>query len=311
MFRQKVVFYLLIFACLTPFASPLIAFVCGVFLALTVGNPYPEQTPKKARLLLRGSMILLGFGMNLTQVLSVGKTGILFAAAAVFGILMSGFIVGKLLKINGKISALVSSGTLIGGTEAITATAPAIRADKDQTAAAFGVIFILNAAALFVFPLIGHYLNLTEQQFGVWSATAIHDPSAAIGAASKYGDWALQTAVVVKLVIILGVVPVALFFSFRHRGEGENKAKIVVPYFIVLFLLTVTLRTYAPVTIEPSIYDALVNLGKAGLTVTLFLIGAGLSREILAKVSVKPLLQGVILWILLSIVSLWAVLHLL
>lgn len=301
----------MIIACLTPFASPLIAFVFGLSLALSVGNPYTEQTPKTARLLLRGSIILIGFGINLTTVAAVGKKGIILSLAAVAGILAAGFIISKLFTVNRKTSSLISAGTAISGGDTLAAVAPIIETEADETVAAHGVMLILNAVALLLFPLIGHFLDLTEYQFSVWAGLAIPDTSFAVGAGSNYGSEALQLATLVKLARMLWLVPAALFFSFLYRGANRNKAKRIVPVFILFYLLTATIRTYAPATIEPSIYDALVNLGKAGLTITLFLVGAGLSRETLAKVSVKPLLQGIILWITLSIVSLWAALHLL
>ena len=309
---QKVVFFLFILSCLTPLASPPIALALGLFLVLTIGNPYSQQTTKATRILLRSSIILLGFGMNLTTVVKAGKDGILFTAATIFGTLILGFIIGKLLKINRKTSDLISAGTAICGGSAIAAVAPAIRADADETSVSLGTIFILNSIALFTFPLIGHALGLTEHQFGVWSAIAIHDTSSVVGAAAKYGDEALQIATTVKLARALWIAPVALLFAFIYRPKhGETKIREIIPWFIFLFLLTTVLRTYAPAEIQPSIFDSLVMLAKAGFTVTLFLIGASLSRENLRKVGVKPLVQGIILWILISIVSLWAVLHLL
>ncbi len=309
---QKVVFFLLILACLTPFASPPIALALGLILALTIGNPYSEQTTKATRILLRGSIILLGFGMNLTTVVKAGKDGILFTIATIFGTLILGFIVGKLLKINGKTSDLISAGTAICGGSAIAAVAPTIRADADETSVSLGTVFILNSVALFTFPIIGHALGLTQHQFGVWAAIAIHDTSSVVGAAAKYGDEALQIATTVKLARALWIAPVALLFAFIYRPkQGETKIREIIPWFIFLFLAATVLRTYAPAKVQPSIFESLVMLAKAGLTVTLFLIGAGLSRETIKKVGVKPLIQGIILWILISIVSLWAVLHLL
>ncbi|CAN5329066.1 putative sulfate exporter family transporter [soil metagenome] len=309
---QKIVFFILIFACLTPFVSPPIALALGLMMALTIGNPYPEQTTKTTRILLRGSIILLGFGMNLTTVIKAGKDGILFTAATIFGTLIIGFVIGKLLKINRKTSDLISAGTAICGGSAIAAVAPTIRADADETSISLGTVFILNSVALFVFPIIGHALGLTQHQFGVWSAIAIHDTSSVVGAAAKYGDEALQIATTVKLVRALWIAPVALLFAFIYRPKhGETKLREIIPWFIFLFLLTTILRTYAPAEFPPSIFDSLILLAKTGLTVTLFLIGASLSRETLKKVGVKPLIQGVILWVLISIVSLWAVLHLL
>ena len=308
MLWQKIVFFILIVACLTPFASPPIALALGLILAFTVGNPFPEQTKKTTKILLQASVVLLGFGMNLTAVVNAGKNGILFTIATIFGTLILGYTIGKLLKINEKISALISSGTAICGGSAIAAVAPAIDADSEETSVSLGTVFILNSIALFIFPFIGHALNLTENQFGVWSAIAIHDTSSVVGAAAKYGDQALQIATTVKLARALWIAPVALLFAFLYRSKNTaKKTKIAIPWFIFLFLLATVIRTYTPAEIPPSIFDSLVNLAKAGLTVTLFLIGASLSRETLKKVGIKPFIQGVLLWLIISLVSLWAV----
>ena len=309
---QKIVFFLLIFACLTPVVSPPVALALGLGLALTIGNPFAEQTAKITPILLRVSVILLGFGMNLTAVVKAGKDGVLFTIATIFGTLILGYFVGKLLKINGKASNLISAGTAICGGSAIAAVAPAIRADADETSVSLGTIFILNSVALFVFPIIGHLLGLTEHQFGIWSAIAIHDTSSVVGASAKYGNEALQIATTVKLARALWIAPVALMFAFLYRPKhGETNLRQIIPWFIFLFLLATIIRTYAPEQIPPSLFEAIVNLAKAGLTVTLFLIGASLSFKILKKVGVKPLIQGILLWIVISIVSLFAVLNLL
>ena len=309
---QKIVFFLLIIACLTPFVSPPIALALGLLLAFTIGNPFPEQSKKLTKYLLQISVVLLGFGMNLTNVVKAGKDGILFTIATIFGTLILGFFIGKLLKISPKTSALISSGTAICGGSAIAAVAPAIDADAEEISVSLGTVFILNSIALIVFPTVGHFLGLTENQFGIWSAIAIHDTSSVVGASAKYGNEALQIATTVKLARALWIVPIALAFAWLYRAkDGEKKSKIVFPWFILLFLLTTILKTYAPPIIQPSIFESLVNLAKAGLTITLFLIGASLSRKILRKVGAKPLLQGVVLWLIISLVSLFAVLNLL
>ncbi len=311
MFWQKVVFFLLILVCLTPFVSPPIALAFGLILAFTVGNPFPAQTAKITRILLQFSVVLLGFGMNLRAVYEAGKDGILFTIATIFGTLAVGFLVGKLLKINDKTSSLISSGTAICGGSAIAAVAPVIDADSEEISVSLGTVFILNSIALLLFPLIGRALNMSQHQFGIWAAIAIHDTSSVVGAAQSYGAEALALATIVKLARALWIAPVALLFSVLYRGKSEKKTKIAVPYFILFFLLATLIRTYTPPTFPPSVFDSLIMLAKTGLTVTLFLIGASLSREVLRNVGVKPLMQGVILWILISVVSLWAVLHLL
>ncbi len=308
---QKILFLLLILACLLPFVSPPIALVLGLIAAFSFGNPFPAETKETTKILLQVSVVMLGFGMNLGKVLEAGKNGILFTIVTIFGTLALGFLVGKLLKVEDKISSLISVGTAICGGSAIAATAPVIDADSDEISVSLGTVFILNSIALFIFPLAGHALDLTPNQFGIWSAIAIHDTSSVVGAAAKYGDEALQIATTVKLARALWIAPVALLFSFLYRADtGEKKMKIAVPWFIFLFLLATVIRTYAPENVPQVVFDSIVALAKTGLTVTLFLIGASLSRETLRRVGVKPLLQGVLLWLIISLVSLWAVLNL-
>jgi uncharacterized integral membrane protein (TIGR00698 family) len=219
-----------------------------------------------------------------------------------------------MLSVKAKISTLISSGTAICGGSAIAAVGPAINAEADEMSVSLGTVFVLNSIGLFLFPLIGHALNLSQNQFGVWAAIAIHDTSSVVGAAGSYGAEALAIATTVKLARALWIAPVALFFAYIYRDKSnvkDQKSKIAIPWFILLFLLATAFRTYAPAVIFPSFYDALVNLAKAGMVVTLFLIGASLSRETLRNVGTRPLIQGVFLWIVISVVSLFAVLRIL
>lgn len=312
MLWQKIFFYLLLFACLTPLASPPLALALGLFLALTIGNPFSEQSKKITKILLQASVVLLGFGTNLSEVVKAGKNGVLFTIATIFGTLVLGYFAGKLLNVKEKTSSLISSGTAICGGSAIAAVAPVIDADSEEISVSLGTVFILNSVALFIFPVLGHYFNLSQNQFGVWAAIAIHDTSSVVGAAAKYGAEALQIATTVKLTRALWIAPVALLFSFLYRRQNAGKkTKIAIPWFIFLFLLATIIRTYAPASVLPSFYESLVMLAKTGLTVTLFLIGASLSRKTLKNVGIKPMIQGVLLWLFISIVSLWAILNLL
>ena len=309
---QKAVFILLVIFTLSPWASPPIALALGLAVALSVGNPYPALNGKPARYLLQASVVLLGFGMNLTAVYEAGKNGILFTIATIFGTLVLGYFVGRVLTVNRKTSDLISAGTAICGGSAIAAVGPAVRAENEEMSVSLGTVFILNSVALLVFPLIGHSLDLSQGQFGVWAAIAIHDTSSVVGASQTYGAEALAIATTVKLARALWIAPVALLFAYIYRdSESGPKAKIAVPWFIFLFLLATVVRTYAPPSVLPSIFDSLVNLAKAGMTLTLFLIGAGLSRATLKKVGVRPLIQGVILWVVISVVALAAVTKLL
>lgn len=305
---RKAVFILLILFLLSPYGSPPIALALGLVLAFTVGNPFPELEGKFTKYLLQASVVLLGFGMQLSAIVDAGRSGILFTIATIFGTLILGYFVGRLLKVEDKTSALISSGTAICGGSAIGAVAPAIDAESDQISLALGTVFVLNSVALFLFPVIGHSLDLSQNQFGVWAAIAIHDTSSVVGAAQIYGAEALATATTVKLARALWIAPLALLFAFIYRSSAKGgKAKIAIPWFIFLFLGAAAFRTYAPAFILPSMFDSLVLLAKAGMTVTLFLIGASLSRETLKKFGYAVLFEGIILWTVISLVSLWAV----
>jgi uncharacterized integral membrane protein (TIGR00698 family) len=308
MFWQKIVFILLVLVCLSPWGSPPVALALGLLLAFTIGNPFPQVTGKPTKLLLQGSVIFLGFGMNIEAVFKAGRDGILFTIVTIFGTLILGYLVGKFLKVNEKTSNLISSGTAICGGSAIAAVGPAIDAGTEEMSVSLGTVFVLNSIALILFPIIGHMLDLSQTQFGVWAAIAIHDTSSVVGAAQTYGPDALAIATTVKLARALWIAPVALMFAFLYRkSDKERKTKVAMPWFIFLFLGATLIRTYAPSAILPSIFDSLVNLAKAGMTVTLFLIGVSLSRKTLRAVGVRPLLQGILLWIVISVVSLFAV----
>jgi len=309
---RKALFILLILFCLSPLGSPPVALALGLFVALVVGNPFPSLAGKPTRLLLQTSVVLLGFGMNLDAVYKAGRDGILFTIATIFGTLLLGYLVGRLLTVRDKTAALISSGTAICGGSAIAAVGPAIDAEPEEMSVSLGTVFILNSVALFLFPLIGHALGLSENQFGIWAAIAIHDTSSVVGASQAYGPEAMATATTVKLARALWIAPVALLFAFIYRKrDAESKAKVSIPWFIFLFLAAAAVRTYSPAFILPSIYESIVNLAKAGMTVTLFLIGASLSIKTLKAVGIRPLIQGILLWIVISAVSLFAVLNLL
>ena len=310
--------------CLSPWGSSPVALALGLAIAFTIGNPFPQLEGKFTKYLLQASVVLLGFGMDLASVYRAGKQGILFTIATIFGTLILGFFVGKLLGVANRTSTLISSGTAICGGSAIGAVGPAINAEADEMSVSLGIVFVLNSMALFLFPIIGHALNLSQNQFGVWAAIAIHDTSSVVGAAGTYGAEALAIATTVKLARALWIAPVALLFAYFYRPKSKvvevetedqkpktNSRGSIIPWFIFLFLGATALRTYLPVSIPPSIYDSLVNLAKAGMTVTLFLIGASLSRETLKKVGYWALFEGVILWIVISIVGLIAVWNLL
>ena len=305
---QKALVILLVLFCLSPYGSAPIALALGLVFALTLGNPFPQITGKPATYLLQASVVMLGFGMNLAAVYKAGKSGIAFIVAVISSALILGFLLGRLLNIPKRITTLVSTGTAICGGSAIAAVGPAIKAEKDEMSVSLGTIFVLNAVALFAFPLIGHALDMSQAQFGMWAAIAIQDTSSVVGASSAYGAEALTTAATVKLARALWIAPIAIVLAFAFR-EKDGKATVKIPWFIFLFVLAATIRTFAPNFLWPSMFDALVNLAKAGFTVTLFLIGLSLSREMLKKVGVRPFLLGAMLWIVIATASLFAVLN--
>lgn len=299
---REVIFVLAVVLCLSPLISPPIALLMGLIIAQFIGHPYLHLNHKATHILLQVSVVGLGFGMNVTSALKAGKEGILFTIVSIIGTLVIGFFMGKFLKIEKKTSYLISTGTAICGGSAIAAISPVIKAQEKQISVALGTIFILNSAALFLFPFIGHQLNLSQSQFGMWCAIAIHDTSSVVGAASKYGPQALEIATTVKLARALWIIPVAFLSSFIFKNKNS---KIKIPYFIGLFVLAMIANTYIPFVQQYNHY--LTNIAKEGLTLTLFLIGCGLNRKTISSVGFKPLIQGVILWVIISTAALWAV----
>ena len=299
---REVIFLLAVVFCLSPLITPPIALLMGLIIAQFIGHPYLHLNHKATHILLQVSVVGLGFGMNVTSAMKAGKEGIVFTIVSIIGTLVIGFLMGKFLKIEKKTSFLISAGTAICGGSAIAAISPVIKAEEKQISVALGTIFILNSIALFLFPVIGHALNLSQTQFGLWCAIAIHDTSSVVGAASKYGPHALEVATTVKLARALWIIPVAFLSTFIFMNKG---GKIKIPYFIGLFVLAMIVNTYVPLVQLYSHY--LTGFAKAGLTLTLFLIGCGLSRKVLQSVGLKPLIQGVILWVIISSAALWAV----
>lgn len=296
---QKIIFLLLIILCLSGLISPPIALLLGLVIANLTGNPFLDLNHKATTILLQISVVGLGFGMNVNTALAAGKEGFIFTIASIISTLILGYFIGKWLNIEQKTSHLISCGTAICGGSAIAAIAPVIKSDEKQTSVALGVIFILNSIALFLFPAVGHWLNLSQQEFGLWCAIGIHDTSSVVGAANKYGTEALQIATTVKLARALWIIPVALFTSVLFKNKSS---KVKIPYFIGLFILAMLLNTYVPQTALVAPY--LVNIAKIGLTLTLFLIGAGLNFNVLKSVGLKPFFQGVLLWIFIGTAAL-------
>ena len=301
---KVIIYWIIVILCLVGVLSPPLALFIGIVMA-QIGHPYAKLNSKLTSKLLQISVVGLGFGMNLTSAIKAGKEGIVFTVISIFGTLLLGYGLGKIMKIEKKTSFLVSAGTAICGGSAIAAVSPVIKANEQQISAALGTVFILNAIALFIFPHIGHYFELSQHQFGLWSAIAIHDTSSVVGAASNYGDEALKIATTVKLARALWIIPVAYLATLVFKNK-DSKAKI--PYFIGYFILALIANTYLAFVQKVSPY--LVELAKIGLTLTLFLIGTSLSRKVIQAVGIKPLIQGVILWVTISVVALYVVMHL-
>ena len=302
---REVIFMFFVVLCLSPLISPPIALLMGLIIAQFIGHPYLNLNHKATHILLQVSVVGLGFGMNVNSALKSGKEGFILTIASIIGTIVIGIVLGKILKIEEKISFLIATGTAICGGSAIAAISPVIKANEKQISVALGTIFILNSVALVLFPFIGHYLNLSETQFGLWCAIAIHDTSSVIGAAGKYGVQSLEVATSVKLARALWIIPLALISTFIFKNKDT---KIKIPYFIGLFVLAMIANTYIPFVKNFS--DYITEFAKATLTLTLFLIGCGLSRKVLISVGYRPLLQGIVIWIIISVSTLWAIISL-
>ena len=290
--------------------SPPVALAAGILYGLCFAHPMRADSTKLAKTLLQLSVIALGFGMNLTQVLKVGRSGFAYTAVSIVCSLGAGLLLGKALSVKNKASFLIAAGTAICGGSAIAAVAPVLDAQEDEISVAMATVFVLNAVALFVFPVVGVALHLSQTQFGLWAALAIHDTSSVVGASAKYGSEALMIGTTVKLARALWIVPVTVAVALVVRSRAEAQAKsagraMQIPWFIVLFCVASVLQTYVPVPAH--LYENIARLGRTGLTATLFLIGTGLTRATLRKVGFRPFVQGVVLWVLVGTISLWAI----
>lgn len=302
---REVIFMFFVVLCLSPLISPPIALLLGLIIAQFIGHPYLNLNHKATHILLQVSVVGLGFGMNINNALKAGKEGLILTIISIIGTISIGILLGKILKIEDKISFLIATGTAICGGSAIAAISPVIKANEKQISVALGTIFILNSVALVLFPFIGHYFNLSENQFGLWCAIAIHDTSSVVGAAGKYGVQALEVATTVKLGRALWIIPIALLSTLIFKNKNT---KIKIPYFIGLFILAMIANTYFPFVRDFSHY--ITSFAKATLTLTLFLIGCGLSRKVLTSVGYKPLIQGTAIWIIISVSTLFVIISL-
>ena len=286
---------------LSTLFSPPVALLAGIVLGLSFTNPYQNSARTAARFLLQTSVVLLGFGMNLQAVLKAGRSGFVYTALGIAFALSLGWLLGKLFAVQRTIAFLISTGTAICGGSAIAAVGPVLQASAEEMAVSLGAVFILNSVALFLFPPIAAGLGLSQPQFGLWAALAIHDTSSVVGAASKYGAQALVVATTVKLARALWIVPLALVTA----AVKHHKSRLQLPWFILFFCFAAVLNTYLPSASR--VAGALFVAGRWGLTLTLFLIGSGISRAALRQVGWRPMLHAVLLWLSVALASLYFV----
>lgn len=283
---------------MSGWCTPPVMLFLGLAYALICGQGYPSLNKKMSKMLLQYSVVGLGFGMNLYESLASGREGMLFTIVSVIGTLAIGMLIGrKILKVDKETSYLISSGTAICGGSAIAAVGSVIKAKPANMSVALAVVFVLNAIALFIFPSIGHWLGLSQQEFGTWAAIAIHDTSSVVGAGAAYGEEALKVATTIKLTRALWIIPLALATSFIFKSQDR---KITIPWFILFFIIAILLNTFVLDSI-PAVGIVISGIARRCLTLTMFFIGASLSTDVLRSVGVKPLIQGILLWIVISI----------
>ncbi|RLB74605.1 MAG: putative sulfate exporter family transporter [Deltaproteobacteria bacterium] len=297
----KIIFLLLGTACLLPVITTPMALAAGIVFSLFFGNPWPKKSVAASQILLKLSVVGLGFGLSIQEVWTVGRASVGYTVVGITLTIATGLLLGRLLHIRGNTSALISCGTAICGGSAIAAMAPVIKAKDDETAVALATIFTLNAVALIVFPLVGHYFDLTQHQFGVWAGLAIHDTSSVVGAAASYGTQALDVGTTVKLTRAAWIAPIALGAGFLVRSGGKAK----FPLFILGFVVAAALHSLVPQFSD--LWQIFSGVARQFLVLTLFLVGAGISREVLQKIGIWPMLQGVSLWIIVSVLTLTAI----
>jgi len=295
----KVIYILLVACCCTSFISPPIALFSGLTLALTIGAPFHSFNSFVSKYLLQISVVGLGFGMNLLDSVKAGSDGMFFTLFSVVSVLFIGIMVGKWLGISKIPSFLIACGTAICGGSAIAAVGPIAKADECEMSVSLATIFVLNAIALFLFPVLGHWFHLSQHQFGMWAAIAIHDTSSVVGAGATFGEEALKVATTVKLTRALWIIPLSVFTSIYFKSKGD---KVFIPWFIFLFILAMVMNTY--LNVPKALTHGIVSVSRQCLTITLFFIGSGLSRATLKSVGVRPLVLGLMLWFFIAIISL-------
>jgi len=296
--NTKNIFFVGLVVAASGLISTPLALLAGLIYGLSFAHPYHADSKKLSAFLLQASIVGLGFGMNLQEVVRAGRSGFAYTAVSITCAMLLGLGIGRLFKVQPIPSLLISVGTAICGGSAIAAVGPVVNAGEEEMAVSLGTVFVLNSVALFLFPVIGYALRLTQSQFGLWSALAIHDTSSVVGATAKYGSEALMIGTTIKLARALWIVPLTIAVAILKK----TKSRVQWPWFILLFCLAAVANTYLPWF--GWLYPKLSALGKTGLTVTLYLIGTGISRSTLKEVGVRPLLQGILLWAIVAISSL-------
>lgn len=328
---SRIIYWVLLALVLFPFGAIFgnsyitapVGLALGLVFALIFGTPCPKVNKWISKVLLQASVVGLGFGMNLIASLKSGAEGMIFTVASVIGVMTLGVLLARYMGIDRKTGYLISSGTAICGGSAIAAVGPVIDADQNEMAVSLGVIFILNAIALFIFPPLGRYFGLGQAQFGTWAAIAIHDTSSVVGAGAAYGAEACDLATLIKCTRALWIIPLAIFTMwffprYGSRGDGKNaaaagaKSGIKIPWFILWFVVAMVVSTYTPAgwrgALDP-VYGGIYAAARQCLIAVLFAIGAGLSMKVIKSVGVKPMIQAVVLWIAIGAVSLVVVMN--
>ncbi len=301
----EILFFVGIILAASGLIGPPFALALGLTFGLTVRHPFHAESRRLSKFLLQAAVVCLGFGMNLGEVVRAGRSGFAYTALGITFALSLGVALGKLLGVGRTQSLLISVGTAICGGSAIAAMGPVLNADEEEMAVSLGTVFVLNSVALLLFPFIGWAVHLSQTQFGLWAALAIHDTSSVVGAGAKYGPTALAVGTTVKLARALWIVPLAISTAALRKSN----AKIQWPWFILWFCVAAVAASYLPGLIPASaaFFGDLNKLGRAGLTVVLFLIGTGISKNTLRQVGVRPLAQGILLWVVVASISLWAI----
>ena len=295
----KTVFVSLIAFSLSGLINSSTALILGLAYALIFNNFYLDYSKKAISTLLKIAVVGLGFGMQLGETITTTKSSFSLTLFSILITIILGTLIGRFLKIDKKLSHLISSGTAICGGSAIAAIAPVIKAKSEEISIAIGLIFILNSIALLIFPFIGHLLNLSQSDFGLWAAVAIHDTSSVVGAALAYGDEALKVATTVKLSRTLWIIPLSIFSMFMFKSKGE---KIKIPYFIFLFIAAIFINSY---DMLPSVFSStIVLISKRLLIATLFLVGSTISIQKIKETGLKPMLLAISIWVIISVFSL-------